>query len=85
MTAIDVLTDLLRAEQAYRDALNLVQSQAAALFVAVRREHSLTQQQFAAVLAVDHSFVSKVENGHLRAGKPVLRRLAAWLAEKEPS
>lgn len=83
MSAGDVLSELMQAESRYRDSLQRVQAQAAALFVAVRQQYGMTQHQLALSLSVDHSFISKVENGHLRAGKPVLRRLAAWLAEQE--
>jgi ribosome-binding protein aMBF1 (putative translation factor) len=84
MEVSDVLSELMQAELVYRTALQRVQAEAATLFVAVRKQHSLTQHQLALALSVDHSFISKVEHGHLRAGKPVLRRLAAWLREQEP-
>ena len=82
MTANDLLRQLIEAERAYKTVLHLVQERGAELFRATRDERGLTQRQLAAMLGVDFSFISKVENGHLRPGKPVLRRLAAFLADE---
>lgn len=81
MTIEDVLRQLAEAQQTYRKALDSVQAQAPELFKSVRQQYGLTQRDFADALKVDFSFISKVENGHLRPGKPVLQRLAAYLAE----
>lgn len=81
MTAEDVLRALVAAEAAYRATLQDVQARGADLFKAVRRERHLTQREFAAILGVDFSFISKVENGRMRPGKPVLERLTRYLAE----
>ena len=83
MTASDLLRELINAERAYKTTLQRVQDRGAELFRAVRRDRGLTQRQLAALLEVDFSFISKVENGHLRPGKPVLQRLAAFLADEE--
>lgn len=83
MTASDLLQRLISAERTYREALHAVQDDGGRLFREVRKQHSLTQRDFAALIGVDFTFVSKVENGHMRPGKPVLTRLAAWLAEQD--
>lgn len=84
MNASDLLQRLISAERAYREAVHAVQKDGGRLFREVRQQYKLTQRDFAALLGVDFTFVSKVENGHMRPGKPVLTRLAAWLAEQEP-
>jgi DNA-binding XRE family transcriptional regulator len=78
------LLNLLASERAYRETLQQIQAQGAELFKAIRAEHSLTQRQLADILSVDFSFISKVENGHLRPGKPVLTRLAKWIESRTP-
>lgn len=80
MQASELLQQLIDAERQYRDVLKQVQTHGAELFKAVRQEHGLTQREFADILEVDFSFISKVENGHIRPGKPVLSRLVRWLA-----
>lgn len=82
MTIEDVLQQLIEAQQTYRKALDSVQAQGPELFKSVRQQYGLTQRDLASALKVDFSFISKVENGHLRPGKPVLQRLAAYLAEQ---
>ena len=82
MTANDLLQRLIDAERVYKAVLHQVQEQGAELFKAVRNERGLTQRQLADALGVDFSFISKVENGHLRPGKPVLQRLAAFLVDE---
>lgn len=82
MTAEDILRQLTEAQRAYHTALDSVQAQAPVLFKSIRQQYGLTQREFADALKVDFSFISKVENGHLRPGKPVLQRLAAYLAER---
>jgi DNA-binding XRE family transcriptional regulator len=79
----ELLRLLIEAEKTYRESLDLVQSQGAELFKSVRAEHHLTQRQLADALKVDFSFISKVENGHMRPGKPVLQRLAVYLADHQ--
>ena len=76
-----MLQQLLATQQAYRAALDAVHAQAPELFKSVRSQRNLTQRDLAALLHVDFSFISKVEHGHIRPGKPVLQRLAAYLAE----
>jgi transcriptional regulator with XRE-family HTH domain len=82
MSTEELLQQLIDAQQAYRTALDTVQAQAPDLFKSIRQQYSLTQRDFAAALSVDFSFISKVENGHLRPGKPVLQRLATYLTEQ---
>jgi predicted transcriptional regulator len=82
MHAQELLNLLASSERTYRDALQQIQAQGAELFKAIRTEYSLTQRQLADILSVDFSFISKVENGHIRPGKPVLARLATWLEEQ---
>lgn len=84
MTASDLLQRLISAERTYREALHAVQDDGARLFKETRQQYKLTQRDFATLIGVDFTFVSKVENGHMRPGKPVLSRLAAWLSEQEP-
>lgn len=84
MVADELLRLLIEAEKTYHESLDRVQSQGAELFKSVRAEHHLTQRQFADALEVDFSFISKVENGHMRPGKPVLSRLAVWLLSQRP-
>lgn len=83
MTANELLQQLIDAERMYKAVLHQVQEQGAELFKAVRNERRLTQRQLAEALGVDFSFISKVENGHLRPGKPVLQRLAAFLTDSD--
>lgn len=85
MDAVSLLQKLRDAERAYRTTLHEVQEHGGALFKAVRKEQNLTQRQLANILHVDFSFISKIENGHMRPGKPILERLAAYLAEQLPT
>lgn len=82
MSTEDILQQLIEAQQAYRKALDIVQAQAPDLFKSIRQQYSLTQRDLATALQVDFSFISKVENGHLRPGKPVLQRLTLYLSER---
>lgn len=81
MDAANLLQKLRDAERDYRATLQEVQQHGGELFKAVRKERGLTQRQLADALAVDFSFISKIENGHMRPGKPVLERLAVFLAD----
>lgn len=81
MQAHELLDLLASSERTYREALQQIQAQGAELFKTIRAEHKLTQRQLADILKVDFSFISKVENSHIRPGKPVLARLAKWLSE----
>lgn len=83
MDALTLLQQLRDAEQAYRVALQGIQQHGSELFKAVRNEHHLTQRQLAEVLHVDFTFISKIENGHMRPGKPVLERLGAFLLDQQ--
>lgn len=82
MSTEDILQQLIEAQQVYRKALDVVQAQAPDLFKSIRQQYSLTQRDLASALKVDFSFISKVENGHLRPGKPVLQRLVFYLEER---
>lgn len=84
MQASEMLRQLVQAERTYRDTLLTIQALGPELFRSVREEHKLTQRQLADILHVDFSFISKVENGHIRPGKPVLERMAQWLNEERP-
>ncbi len=79
MQSRELLHLLISTEQSYKEAVRQIQAQGAALFKAIRAEHRLTQRQLADILNVDFTFISKVENGYMRPGKPVLTRLATWI------
>lgn len=82
MTIERLLQRLADTQREYHEALVLIQDEAPELFKATRKAHGLSQRAFANLLHVDFSFISKVENGHMRPGKPVLQRLAAYIEEK---
>ena len=77
-----ILQQLINAQRAYRASLDAIQAQAPELFKSIRKQRNLTQRELAFLIAVDFSFISKVENGHMRPGRPVLARLAAYLSEE---
>lgn len=82
MQVQELLAILVAADQSYKEALALAQDQGAEMFKTIRAERNMTQRALADALQIDFTTVSKIENGHIRPGKPVLRRLAAWLKEQ---
>lgn len=82
MDVHDLLTRLERATVEYRAAQAAAQEHGAVVVRTARAQLGLTQRQLADQLAVDPTYLSKIENGHVRPGRPVLTALALLLADR---
>jgi ribosome-binding protein aMBF1 (putative translation factor) len=83
MDVDELMARLERATREYRAAHAAVQEHGAAVVKAARQQLGMTQRELAERLGVDHSYVSKIENGHIRPGRPFLAALAVVLARRK--
>ena len=81
MDVHELLTRLERATAEYRAAQAAAQADGAALLKAARGRLGMTQRELAEKIGVTHTYVSKVENGHARIGRPTLTAIATLLAQ----
>ncbi len=83
MTIDGLLARLASADRAYRAAIKEVQERGGEFVRTTRRDTlALTQQELADLLEVDHTYISKIENGKVIAGTPFLRKLARLVSER---
>lgn len=75
-----LLNRLVEADRLYRAAMKEAQASGGSLVKAARKSLGLSQRAFAEKLGVDHTYISKIENGHQVPGKPVLRHIAQLMA-----
>ncbi len=70
-----LLTRLVRASDEYRAAQEAVQRDGAAVIREARKQLGLTQRDLAEKLHVSFTYISKIENGHVRIGQDTLMAL----------
>lgn len=78
---MDELIDrLVETGRAYREAVSVAQREGPALVRGARSRLGLTQRALAERLGVDHTYLSKIENGHMAPSRALLTRLSRLLA-----
>lgn len=78
---MDELIDrLAETGRAYREAVVVAQREGPALVKEARNRLGLTQRALAERLEVDHTYLSKIENGHIPPSRALLMRLSRVLA-----
>lgn len=79
----ELLNRLVEADRVYRVAMKEAQAYGGSLVKEARRSLGLSQRAFADRLGVDHTYISKIENGRVVPSKPVLRHIAQLMAGEE--
>lgn len=78
-----MLDRLITAEAEYKAAIKELQEDGATLLFDIRIHLKLTQRQMAEKLGVDYTYISKLENGHMRLSRPMLMKLRALVTAQE--
>jgi ribosome-binding protein aMBF1 (putative translation factor) len=76
-----LLKELVESERCYRSALSRCQGRAPEIFRSVRDQLGMSQRRIAERLGICHTYVSKIENGRLTPGFPVMANLGRMLEE----
>jgi len=79
MTLLEYATEIDKAEREYHRLLEDFFRDAPRLFKEARKANGLSQRALADLLGVDFTYISKIENGHLRPGMPTVRKFGEWL------
>lgn len=66
-------------EREYSEALAEFFRDAPKLFREARKANGWSQRALAELLEVDYTYISKIENGHLRPGLPTVRKFGELL------
>lgn len=66
-------------ERKYSAALAFFFRDAPKLFREARKANGWSQRALAELLEVDYTYISKIENGHLRPGLPTVRKFGELL------
>lgn len=82
MELIDYIKRITELETELEQTQNNLLRDAPVLVKEARHQLGLTQRGLADRLGVNHTYLSKIENGHMRPGMPTLRKLAE-LMERE--
>jgi predicted transcriptional regulator len=77
------LDRLIKAEAEYRSAIKELQEESPTLLFDIRVHLKLTQRELADRLGVDFSYISKIENGHMKLSRPMLMKLRALVTEAD--
>jgi len=83
MDANALLDRLERATAEYHAAQATAQAEGPAIVRAAMARLGVSQRQLAELIGCDHTYISKVVNGHARLGKPTLKALAAALIDSQ--
>lgn len=76
-----MLDRLITAEAEYKAAIKELQDDGAILLYDIRVHLKLTQRELADKLGVNYTYISKLENGHMRLSRPMLSKLRALTVE----
>lgn len=78
-----MLDRLITAEAEYKAAIKELQEDGAVLLFDIRTHLKLTQRELADKLGVDYTYISKLENGHMKLSRPMLSKLRSLVQEAE--
>lgn len=73
------IDELDRLELEYSELLKAFHKEAPQLFREARKAKGWSQRALADLLGVDYTYISKIENGHLKPGFPTVRKLGELL------
>ena len=76
----ELLAHLVTAEREYREAMRVARGHGAALVRNAQQRLGLSQRAFADQLKVNHTYLSKIANGHALISRPLLGKLVRLLA-----
>ncbi len=82
MTIESLLERLARADREYRSAIKEVQEKGGKFVYDARMALGMTQRELAIATEVHHTYISKIEGGHVPPGTPFLRKLARLVSER---
>jgi ribosome-binding protein aMBF1 (putative translation factor) len=82
MDTSKMIASLVATEEAYTRALNDCLNNAPNIFKQARSKLAISQREMAKRLDCDHTYISKIENGHLNPGKPLLKKLGELVGRK---
>lgn len=85
MNTSELLARLLIADREYRSAVQEARAHGGAIVLEARRTLGLTQRGLADAISVDHTYISKIENGAALVSKPVLAKIAQLLEARPPT
>ncbi len=83
MNINEILAELKNAKLYYDAAFQKCRSQGQLILLVVRKRCGYTQEEMAMRLDCSASYISKVENGHCPASKPILSMLAEIVEKLE--
>lgn len=73
------IDELDRLEFEYSELLKEFHKEAPQLFREARKARGWSQRALADLLEVDYTYISKIENGHIRPGLPTVRKFGKLL------
>lgn len=73
------INELDRLEFEYSELLKEFHKEAPKLFKEARKAKGWSQRALAELLEVDYTYISKIENGHLKPGFPTVRKFGELL------
>jgi DNA-binding XRE family transcriptional regulator len=80
---MQLISDLIIAEKKYMCSLERCQIQGAEIFKETRKRFGWSQRELAALLGCNHTYLSKIENGHLKPGILILIKLGKLINQQE--